>query len=77
MILSEVVLEVIPCFVRQIVAFPRPDTVFENSLSVKDNEGSVYSLTLGYFRLGRSCIFDQVVYGVEDEVYWLGRIVGH
>ena len=47
MILSEVVLEVIPCFVRQIVAFPRPDVVFENSLSVEDNESEVYFLNLG------------------------------
>ena len=44
---SEVVSEVIPCFVRRIGAFPRPDVVFENSLSVEDNEGEVYCLTMG------------------------------
>ena len=44
---SEVVIEVIPCFVRWIGAFPRPDVVFENLLSVEDNKGEVYFLTLG------------------------------
>ena len=44
---SEVVFEVIPCFVRQICAFPRPDVVFENSLLVENNEGKVHCLTLG------------------------------
>ena len=42
----EVVIEVIPCFVRRIGAFPRPDVVFVDLLSVEDNEGKVYSLTL-------------------------------
>ena len=44
---SEVVLEVVLCFVCRIGAFPRPDVVFENSLSVEDNKGGVYRLTLG------------------------------
>ena len=43
----EVVLEVIPYFVHRIGAFPRPYVVFENSLSVEDNEGEVCCLTLG------------------------------
>ena len=43
---SEVVIEVIPCFVRRMGEFPRPDVVFEDLLSVEDNEGKVYSLTL-------------------------------
>ena len=43
---SEVVLEVVPCFVRQIGAFPPLDVAFENSLSVEDNESEVYCLTL-------------------------------
>ena len=43
----EVVLEVIPCFVRWIGAFPRPYVVFEDSLYVEDNKGEVYFLTLG------------------------------
>ena len=73
----EVVFEVIPCFVRQIGEFPRPDVVFKNSLFVEDNEGKVYCLTLVYFRLGHSCLFDQVVDEVEDKVNWLGRIVGN
>ena len=44
---SEVVSEVIPCFVRRIGAFPRPDVVFEYSFSVEDNKGEVYCLDLG------------------------------
>ena len=44
---SEAVLEVVPYFVLQIGAFPRPYVVFEYSLSVEDNEGKVYRLTLG------------------------------
>ena len=44
--LSEVVLEVILFFVRQIGAFPRPDVVFEDSLYVEDNEGEFYFITL-------------------------------
>ena len=46
-ILLEVVLEVIPCFVIRIGAFPRPDVVFKDLLFVEDNEGEVYCLTLG------------------------------
>ena len=42
----EVVFEVIPCFVLRIGAFPRPDVVFENSLSMEDYEGEVYCLTM-------------------------------
>ena len=76
-IFSEVVFEVIPYFVRRIGEFPRPDVVFEDSFLVEDNEGKVYCLSLGEFRLGHSCVFDQVFNGVEDEVDWLGRIVGH
>ena len=42
----EVVPKVIPCFVLCIGAFPRPDVVFEYSLSVEDKKGKVYFLTL-------------------------------
>ena len=45
--LSEVVFEVIPCFVRRVGVFPHLDVVFENSLFLEDNEGEVYCLTLG------------------------------
>ena len=34
---SAVVLEVVPCFVRGIGAFPHPDVIFEDLMSVKDN----------------------------------------
>ena len=44
---SEVVLEVVTCFVLWIGAFLRPDIVFEDLLSVEDNGGKVYCLTLG------------------------------
>ena len=74
---SEVMFEVIPCFVRRIVAFPCLDVVFEDSLFVGDNKGRVYCLTLGNFNLGQSFVFNQVVDGFEDEGDWLGRIVGH
>ena len=43
----EVVFEVIPCFVRQVGAFPRPNVVFEYYVFVQDNEDKVYCLTLG------------------------------
>ena len=43
---SEVVIGVIPCFVHRIGAFPRPDVVFEDLLSMEDNKGEVYCLTL-------------------------------
>ena len=45
--LSEVVLEVVPFFILRIGAFPRTYVVFEDSISVEDNEGKVYCLTLG------------------------------
>ena len=44
---SEVVFEVIPCFVRHIGMFPRLYIVFKNSLFVEDSKGEVYCLTLG------------------------------
>ena len=44
--LSEVVLEVISFFVHPIGAFPRLYVVFENSLSVEENKGEFYCLTL-------------------------------
>ena len=34
---SEVLLEIFPSLVRQIGAFPRPDVVFEDFLSMEDN----------------------------------------
>ena len=42
----EVVLEVISFFVHPIGAFPRLYVVFENSLSVEENKGEFYCLTL-------------------------------
>ena len=44
---SEVVLEIIPCFLRLVGVFPGPDVVFEDSLSVEENEGEVYCMALG------------------------------
>ena len=46
-------------------------------LPVKDNEGNIYCLILSQFCFGRSCIFNQVVNGVEDYVNWLGWVVDH
>ena len=43
----EVVIEILPSVVRRIGAFPHPYVVFEYLLSVEDNEGEVYCLTLG------------------------------
>ena len=68
----EVMFEIVPCVVRLVCAFPRPDVVFENSLPVEDDEGEVYCLTLSQFCSGLSCVFNQVVDGVEDGVNWLG-----
>ena len=42
----EVVFEIYPILVRRIGAFPRLDIVFEDYLSVEDNEGEVYCLAL-------------------------------
>ena len=44
---------------------------------MQDNEGEVYCLTLLYLYFSRSCVFDQIVDGVEDEVDWLFRILGN
>ena len=43
---SEVVLEIIPCFLRLVGVFPGPDAVFEYPLSVEENEGEVYCMAL-------------------------------
>ena len=43
---TEVMFKIVPCFVRLVGAFPRPDVVFEDLFPVKDNEGVVYCLTL-------------------------------
>ena len=43
---TEVVFKIFPCFLRLVGAFPRPDVVFEDSLTVEDNEGKVYCLSL-------------------------------
>ena len=43
----EVVFGAVPCFILWICAFPCPYVVFEDSLSLEDNEGEVYRLTLG------------------------------
>ena len=74
---AEVMLEIVPCIVLWVGAFPRPDVIFEYSLPIEDNEGEVCFLTLSQFCFGRFCVFNQVVDGVEDDVNWLGRIVDH
>ena len=43
---TEVVFKIVPCFLRLVGAFPRPDVVFEDSLPVEDNKSEVYCLTL-------------------------------
>ena len=74
---TEVMFEIFSCFVHLFGAFPRPDVIFEYLLPVEDNEGEVYCLTLSQFFFGRSCVFNQVVDGVEYDVNWLGQIVDH
>ena len=74
---TEVVFKIVPCFVYLVGAVPRPDVVFEDSLPVEDNEGEVYFLALIQFCFGRSCVFNQVVDGVEDDFNWLVRILDH
>ena len=69
--------EIIPCFVRVVCAFPRLDVVFEHTMPVKDDKGEVYCLTLSQLCFGVSCVFNQVVYGVEYDVNWLGWVVYH
>ena len=58
---AEVMFEVVPCFISFVFALPHSDVIFEDSLIC----------------FGCSCIFNQVVYGVEDDVNGLGRIVDH
>ena len=69
--------EMVPCFVRLVGKFPRPDFVFDDALPVEDNEVKVYCLTLSKICFSRSCVFNQVVDGFEDDVNWLGRILDH
>ena len=45
-IFTEVMFKIVPCFVRVVGAFPRPDVVFEYLLPFHDNEVKVYCLTL-------------------------------
>ena len=40
--LTEVVFKIVPCFVRMVGALPRLDVVFEDFLSIEDNEAGVY-----------------------------------
>ena len=42
----EVMLEIVPCFVRLVCALPCSDVIFENSFPVEDKEGEVGCLTL-------------------------------
>ena len=74
---TEFMFEIVPCFVRWVGEFPHPDVIFEDSLPVEDNKGEVYCLTLSQLGFSRSCIFNQAVDGVEDDVNWLGRIVDY
>ena len=64
--------EIFPCVVCLVCVFPCPDVVFENSLPVEDDEGEVYCLTLSQLCFGISCIFNQVIDGVEGGVNLLG-----
>ena len=74
---AEVIFEIFPSFVRFVCALPRSDVIFEDSLPVEDNEGEVYCLTLSQLCFCRSCVLNQVVDGVEDDVNGFGRIVDH
>ena len=58
-------------------AFPRPVVVFKDLLHVEDKKGEVCCLTLSQFCFGVSCVFNQVVHGVEDDVKWLIWLVDH
>ena len=74
---AEVMFKIVPCFVRLVCAFPRPDVIFEDSLPVEDDEGKVYCLTLSQFCFGLSCVFNQVFDGVEYDVNWLRWVVDY
>ena len=71
---AEVMFEIVPSFVRLVCVLPILDVIFEDSLSVEDNKGEVDCLTLSQLCFGRSCVFNQVVDIVEDDVNGLGRI---
>ena len=43
---TEVVFKIVPCFLRLVGAFTRPDVVFEYFLPVEDNKGEIYCLNL-------------------------------
>ena len=46
-------------------------------MPVEDDKGEVYCLTLSQFCFGLSCVFNQVVDGVEDDVNWLGWVIDY
>ena len=73
----EVMFKIVSCFVRLVGAFSHPDVVFEDSLPVENKKGEVCCLTLSQLFFVRSCLFNQGVDGVEDDVNWLGRVVDH
>ena len=74
---SEVMFEIIPSFVHLVCALPRSYVIFEDLLPVEDKEGEVNCLTLSQLYFGCSCVFNQVVNGVEDDVNGLVWIVDH
>ena len=45
-IFTEVVFKIVTCFVRLVGAFPCRDVFFDDLLTVEDNKGKVYWLTL-------------------------------
>ena len=74
---AEVMFEIVPNFVRLVCELPRSDVIFEDLLPVEDNEGEVDFLTLSQLCFSCSCVFNQVVDGVEDDVNGLVRIIDH
>ena len=74
---AEVMFEIAPNFLRLVCALPRSDVIFKDLMPVEDNEEEVDCLTLSQLCFGRSCVFNQVVNGVEDDVNGLGQIIDH
>ena len=69
--------EIVPSFLRLVCALTRSDVIFEDLLPVENNKGEVDCQTLIQLCFYCSCISNQVVNGVEDDVNELVRIVDH